>query len=59
MNKEDALIATNASQHLGLGHLRARVMHDANFVCGDSRRRIVPPGQNVDPPDNQNRLDRL
>jgi hypothetical protein len=34
------------------GHLRARVIHDANFVCGDSRHRIVPPGQNFDPSGN-------
>jgi hypothetical protein len=34
------------------GHLRARVIHDANFVCGDSSHRIVPPGQNFDPSGN-------
>jgi hypothetical protein len=28
------------------------VMHDANFVCGDSRHRSVPPGQNFDPSGN-------
>jgi hypothetical protein len=30
------------------GHLRARIMHDANFVCSACRHRIVPPGQNFD-----------
>jgi hypothetical protein len=30
-------------------HLRASVMYDADFVCGVSRHRIVPLGQNFDP----------
>jgi hypothetical protein len=30
-------------------HLRARVMYDANFVCGVCGHRIVSPGQNFDP----------
>jgi hypothetical protein len=34
------------------GHLRAGVMHDANFVSSACRHRIVPPGQNFDPSGN-------
>jgi hypothetical protein len=30
------------------GRLRARIMHDANFVCSACRHRIVAPGQNFD-----------
>src|SRR5229473_6351811 len=31
------------------GHLRARIMHDANFVCRACRHRIVTPDQDFDP----------
>src|SRR6202047_600578 len=37
--------AEQIGQTQDTGHLRARIMHDANFVCSACRHRVVPPGQ--------------
>jgi hypothetical protein len=44
--------AEQIGKALNTGHLRASVVHDADFVCETSRHRFVPIGQNFDPSGN-------
>src|SRR4029077_8923436 len=37
--------AEQIGQTQDTGHLRARIMHDANFVCSACGHCVVPPGQ--------------